>query len=238
MKTIGLIHGMSSVSTADFYRQLNAGVQQRLGGHESAELLMASVNFAVIDRCVAAQDWEQMGRYLASKAESLARAGADFLVIGSNTGHQVAAAVEQATPLPLLQVGDVVADAAAEAGVSRLGLLGTLPVMEGGYYQARLGRRGIDVLVPEAADRETTHRMVFEELTRGVFTAAARAELTRIMRDLEAAGAQAVVLGCTEFPLLVGEDDVPGLLLFDTAQLHVEATVRMALADDAPAPRS
>lgn len=232
MKTIGLIHGMSSVSTIDFYRQLNQRVKELRGGHESAELLMASVNFAVIDRCVATEDWEQMGGYLAAKAEALARAGADFLVIGSNTGHQVAAAVEAATRLPLLQVADVVADTAGELGVSRLGLLGTKPVMEGGYYQDRLGRRDIAVIVPDAADRDVTHRMVFEELTRGVFTDAARAELIRIMRKLVADGAQAIVLGCTEFPLLVSGDDVPDLVLLDTSRLHVEATVRAALADD------
>ncbi|MFI7136145.1 aspartate/glutamate racemase family protein [Nonomuraea sp. NPDC050153] len=230
MRTIGLIHGMSPASTVDFYQRLNDKVTQQLGGHESAELLMASVNFAVIERCVRTRAWDEMADYLAGKGRALERAGADFLVIGSNTGHQGASAVEAATSIPFIHIADVVADAAREVEATTLGLLGTTPVMEGDFYRDRLARRGLKVIIPPPADRELVNRIVFDELTKGVFADSTRAELVRVLRDLRAAGADAVILGCTEFSLIVGPADVPGIPLLDTTGLHVEAVVRAALA--------
>jgi aspartate racemase len=230
MKTIGLIHGMSDVATVDFYQRINDRVTELLGGHEKAELLLASVNFAVVDRCVQTQAWDELGQYLADKAHALEAAGADFLAIGSNTGYVVAPAVEKSTSLRLLHIADAVADAANTLGVKRLGLLGTKPVMAGSYYPDRLAVHGLTVITPEPEDRAFVHRAIFDELTRGQFTDTTRDAFVRLIRDLAAQGADAVVLGCTEFGLLVKQSDVPETPLLDTTQLHVEAIVRTALA--------
>lgn len=230
MKTIGLIHGMSPVSTGDFYGRLTKQANEILGGHEVPEIVMASVNFAVIDRCVQTENWPEMGSYLAAKARALEAAGADFLVIGSNTGHQVADAVEAATPLPLLHIGDVVAQAATDRGASTVGLLGTKAVTEGGYFRQRLSQRGLTVVVPDDADRNRIHSMVFDELTRGVFLESSRQELIRATNTLVHNGADVVVLGCTEFSLLVSPEQLPDTPMLDTTELYVDAVVREALA--------
>ncbi|MCX4538063.1 amino acid racemase (plasmid) [Streptomyces sp. NBC_00841] len=181
-------------------------------------------------RCVQAEAWDDLGSYLAAKARALEAGGADFLAIGSNTGHVVASAIEASTTLPLLHIADVVAGAAGRLGAQRLGLLGTRPVMEGRYYHDRLGSHGFEVIAPEVADREFVHRLIFEELTRGQSTQASRTAFTDIIGKLDAAGAEAVVLGCTEFGLLVKQSDVPETPLLDTTGLYIEAIVKEALA--------
>ncbi|MFC4121431.1 aspartate/glutamate racemase family protein [Nonomuraea zeae] len=230
MLTIGLLHGMSSVATVDYYRRINERVNERLGGHERAELLLSSVNFGVIERYVRAQEWDEAGDYLASKARGLEVAGADFIVCGSNTMHRVAPAIEAAISVPFLHIADVVAKAAHQQGVRTLGLLGTLPVMEADFYRDRLAASGLSVLVPDQVDRHLVDQVIFDELTRYIFTDQSRAQYLRIMEDLAARGADAIILGCTEITQLVSPQDFPVLPLLDSTGLHVEAIVEISLA--------
>ncbi len=229
MRTIGLLHGMSSVATGDYYRRINDGVNARLGGHERPQLLLWSVNFGDIERFVQGEDWAAAGTYLADRAARLEAAGADFLMCGSNTMHRVAAAIEAATTVPLVHIVDVLADAAEQSGARTLGLLGTRATMESDAYRDRLASRGLDLIVPDEQERAVIDRITFDELTRHVFTDSARQYFVEATRALAARGADVVVLGCTEFGLLMHEDDVPGIPLLDTTVLHVERAVDLAV---------
>ncbi len=230
MRTIGLIHGMSSVATVDFYRRVNDSFNDELGGQERPEIVMASVNFAVIERCVRTQAWAEMTDYLLGKARAVAAAGADFLVIGSNTGHVAADAIQQAVDLPFVHIGDAIADAAAGRGATTLALVGSRPVMEGDFYRRRLLDRGLDVMIPDEPDRTFVHDIVFDELAHNIFTDATRTRFASVVQQLRADGADLVVLGCTEYGLLVSDDDLAGVPVVDTTVVHVQAVVRAALA--------
>jgi aspartate racemase len=240
VQTIGVLGGMSGVATGEYYRLLNAGVNARLGGHSSADLVLYSVDFAVIERCISTKRWDDAAQYLAERARRLERAGADFVILATNTLHRVAPQLQDAIGIPLVHIVDVTADAALAAGAATLGLLGTAPVMEADFYRARFAEHGVEVIVPGEQDRALVHRVIFEELTRGVIDAESRREYVRIMRELAARGAEGIVLGCTEISLLVTADDTPGMALFDTTALHVERAVRLSLGlsvPDALAPR-
>ncbi|MGW7823612.1 aspartate/glutamate racemase family protein [Streptomyces puniciscabiei] len=238
MRTIGLLHGMSGVATADYYQRINALTNQRLGGHERAELLLSSVNFAVIERCVRTQAWDEAADYLVGKARGLERAGADFLACGSNTMHLVAPAIEAAVSIPFLHIADVIAHAAHQAGARTLGLLGTLPVMEADFYRDRLAEHGLSTLVPDQDDRTLIDRIIFDELTHNIFTDDSCAQYLRAMERLAARGAEAIILGCTEITQLIGPQDFPSLPLLDSTALHVEAIVNASLSPAAPRART
>jgi len=227
VRTIGLLGGMSSVASSEYYRLLNAGVNARLGGHASAEVLLYSVDFAVVERCIRTDAWDEAAAYLAERARRLERAGAEFLLLATNTFHRVAPQIEAAVSIPFVHIVDVVADAAAGATV--LGLLGTAPVMEADFYRARFAEHGIEVVVPDESDRALVHDTIFGELTRGVFTDRTRSEYVRIMQTMAARGAQGIVLGCTEIGLLVKAEHVPDLPLYDTTVLHTDRAVELAL---------
>ncbi|HZP66647.1 MAG TPA: aspartate/glutamate racemase family protein [Rudaea sp.] len=230
MKTIGLIGGMSWESTVPYYRLVNEGVKRRLGGLHSARLVLYSVDFHDIERMQVSGDWEAAGRALAAAARALEAAGADFVVLCTNTMHKVAPAVEAAVRVPLLHIADATAAEIRKAGVARVGLLGTRFTMEQAFYRDRLrDRHGIDVIVPPAGDREIVHRVIYDELCLGKTLDASRTQYLRIVADLVAAGAQGIVLGCTEIMLLIGPDDVP-VPAFDTTSIHAEAAVELALA--------
>lgn len=229
MRTVGVLGGMSSVASAEYYRRLNEGVNAHLGGHASAELLLYSVDFAVIEACIRAERWDQAADYLVERATRLQRGGAEFLVLATNTLHRVAAEVEAAIDIPFIHIVDVTADAVLDAGAGRLGLLGTAPVMQAAFYRSRFAARGIDVLVPSPPDQALVHRVIFEELTHGRLEDRSREEYVRIMRELADRGADGIVLGCTEISLLVSPDDVPDLALYDTTSLHVDRAVQLAL---------
>ncbi len=229
MKTIGLIGGMSWESTATYYRLLNEAVKGRLGGLHSAKVFLHSVDFHEIEAMQRAGDWAAAGQLLARAARSLESAGADFLVLCTNTMHKVAPAIESAVAIPLLHIADATGTALRASGYDVVGLLGTRFTMEQPFYRELLeGRYGLRVLVPPPGERESVHRIIFEELCLGRLVPESRAELRRIMAGLVAAGAQAIILGCTEISLLVAEGDAT-VPLFDTTALHSTSAVELAL---------
>ena len=229
MKTIGLIGGMSWESTVPYYRQINEAVKAQLGGLHSARVVLYSVDFHDIEVLQRAGDWEGAGQILVDAAKSLEAAGADFLVVCTNTMHKVAPAIEASVSIPLLHIADATAAAISSAGHSVVGLLGTRFTMEQAFYRDRLSERhGLQVVVPDAEDRAIIHRIIYEELCLGVVRAESRLEYRRIMNELARQGAQAIILGCTEITLLVGAED-SALPLFDTTAIHARAAAGRAL---------
>ena len=228
MKTMGLIGGMSWESTALYYRWINLAVQRQLGGLHSAKLVLLSVDFHEIEVLQRAGDWVAAGEILADAARSLQAAGADFLVLCTNTMHTVAPAIQAAVHIPMLHIADPTAQAIAQAGFTKIGLLGTRFTMEQAFYVDRLKQQGLQVLLPEQEDRDTVHRIIFEELCLGQTLEVSRQHYRRIMDKLVAQGAEAIILGCTEITLLVGAEDAT-VPLFDTTVLHASAAAELAL---------
>ncbi|HHQ4925912.1 TPA: aspartate/glutamate racemase family protein [Aeromonas veronii] len=232
MKCIGLLGGMSWESTVSYYQALNRGVRAQLGGLHSARVLLNSVDFAGIERLQHAGDWPATARLLAAEARKLQDGGADFLLIGTNTMHKVAPEIEAAIDIPLLHIADATAAKLLADGITRVGLLGTRFTMEQDFYKGRLQERfGLAVLVPDEAGRERVHRIIYDELCLGEIRESSRAEYLAIIEGLAAAGAEAVILGCTEIALLVG-DARAAVPLYDTTAIHAEAAVALALASD------
>ncbi len=237
MKTIGLLGGMSWESTVPYYRQINEAVKARRGGLHSAKIVLYSVDFAEIERLQHQDDWAAAGALLADAARTLERAGADFIVLCTNTMHKVAPAIEGAVKIPLLHIADPTAGAIRRAGLHRVGLLGTRFTMEQDFYRGRLaGRHGIEVLVPEADDRDLVHRVIYEELCLGRIEQASRQAYRDVMRRLVERGVQGIVLGCTEISMLVGAQDA-SVPLFDTTALHAEVAAALALGRELDLPK-
>jgi aspartate racemase len=225
MRPVGLIGGMSWESSAHYYRLINQGVRERCGGAHSAPLLMLSVDFAEIAALQHNGDWPALAARMAAAARTLADGGAEAIVLCTNTMHKVADAIGQAQPRPLLHIADAAGAAIVAAGHARIGLLGTAFTMEQPFYRERLATRfGLQVLVPDEAGRGTVHRIIYDELVRGVVRDESRAACRAIIAALVARGAEAIVLGCTEIMLLVGADDAT-VPLFDTTALHAAAAV-------------
>ncbi len=224
MRLLGVLGGMSWTSTEAYYRGLNEGVAARLGGLHSARLVLHSVDFAPVAQAQHAGDWDATTRVLGGAAAGLAAAGAEALLLATNTMHVVAGAVEEAAGIPLLHIADPTADALLAAGHRRVGLLATRFTMEEPFYVERLRDRGLEVVVPGAADRELVHRVIYDELVVDVVRDESREAYRDVVARLAAEGAEAVVLGCTEIGLLLheGDTDVP---LVDTTALHVAAGV-------------
>lgn len=233
MRTIGLLGGMSWESTAEYYRLLNELTRERLGGLHSARCVLYSVDFAEIERLQAEGRWDVAADVLSEAAKALEAAGADMLLICTNTMHKVADEVAAAVSVPLLHLADTTAAAVLGKGLRRVGLLGTAFTMEQDFYRGRLAAQGLEVLVPDAVGRSTVHRVIYEELCVGVVREESRQAYQAIIKDLVAAGAEGIVLGCTEIELLISADDSP-VPVFPTTRLHAEAAVSQALADDAP----
>lgn len=228
-RTAGVLGGMSSQSTVEYYRRLDAGVNDRLGGHAAADLLIRSVNFGVVERLIHAERWDEAGDLLAEAARGLEAGGADFVVMATNTMHRVAPAITDALSVPFVHIVDVAARAIRAAGLDTVGVLGTRATMEGAFYRDRLADHGVSVVVPDAEARTEVDRVVFEELTRGVVRDDSRESYLAVVDDLVAAGAEGVVLGCTEIELLVEQGDRPETPLFDTTALHVERAVELSM---------
>jgi len=229
LKIVGLIGGMSWESTVPYYRQINETVKERLGGLHSARIILYSLDFHEIERLQHAGDWQAAGTLLADAARALEAAGADFLVLCTNTMHKVASAIEAAVRIPLLHIADPTADEIRSAGFSAVGLLGTRFTMEQAFYKERLQERhGLKVLVPALPDREVIHRVIYEELCLGKVANESRSEYRRIMASLVEQGAEAIILGCTEISLLIGQNDAT-VPLFDTTAIHARKAAERAL---------
>lgn len=229
MKTIGVIGGMSWESSAEYYRLLNRNTKARLGGHHNARSLMVTVDFAGVEALQRAGDWNALGAQMAEAAMQLERGGAGIVLLATNTMHRVCAAIEAAIAVPFLHIADPTGAALKAAGVTRAGLLGTRYTMELDFYVGRLyERHGIEAVVPGEQDREDVHRIIYDELCHGIVKDESRRVYQRVIEDLEARGAQAVILGCTEITLLIGAGD-SALPVFDTTALHAQAAVDWAI---------
>lgn len=229
MRTIGLLGGMSWESTATYYRLINEGIKQQLGGLHSAKIIMHSVDFQPIEVCQHKGDWVQTAEILKQAALSVQVGGADFLLICTNTMHKVADEIEAVLDIPILHIADATAEVLVSHGVKRVGLLGTKFTMEQDFYKGRLVNRfGLDVLIPEKNDRESVHNIIYKELCLGDVKAASKNEYLRIVNRLVEQGAEAIILGCTEIGLLLQQDDTP-IKLFDTTVIHAEKAVSYSL---------
>jgi aspartate racemase len=228
MKTIGLLGGMSWESTELYYRLINEGVKAKLGGLHSARIAMVSVDFQEIEAMQHQGDWQGAGQALAQAAQQVEAAGADFLLICTNTMHKVAPQIQAAIQIPILHLADATARRIKAAGIKTIGLLGTNFTMEQDFYKGRLMEHGLEVLVPPKEDRDIVHRVIYDELCLGQVKEASRIAYLRIMSDLRQRGAEGVIEGCTEIVMLVQQQhtDIP---LFDTTSIHAEEAVRQAL---------
>jgi aspartate racemase len=233
MKTVGLLGGMSWESTVPYYRTINRVVGKRLGGLHSARIVLYSVDFQPIETLQHAGDWDAAAHILVDAARRLEAAGADFLVLCTNTMHRVAPQLEAAIGIPLLHVADAAAEAIRARHIRTVGLLGTRFTMEEEFYRGRLELlHGLAVLVPDTADRQEVHRVIYDELCRGEVRDESRERLVGIIEELAAGGAEGVILGCTEIGLLVGPEDSP-VPVFDTAEIHAVRAAEWALAEEA-----
>ncbi|WP_127076042.1 aspartate/glutamate racemase family protein [Rhodomicrobium lacus] len=231
MKTIGLIGGMSWESSAQYYRIINQGVRERMGGVHSARILMFSVDFAHIERLQHDGDWASLTAEMIDAAKRLERGGADFLLLCTNTMHRTADEVAASVSIPLLHIADPTGERVRAAGYTRIGLLGTAFTMEQTFYKDRLSSRfGLEVLVPDETDRSLVHDVIYRELVAGRVNDASRRAYREIMARLVERGAQAIIMGCTEIMLLISEEDC-SVPLFDTTTIHARAAITRALDD-------
>ncbi len=231
MKTIGLIGGMSWESTALYYRLLNEGIKKKLGKLHSAKIALVSVDFQEVEVLQHRGEWEQAGALLADAAQGVEAAGADFVLICTNTMHKVASRVQEAVTIPLLHLADATAKRIQSNGYETIGLLGTRFTMEEDFYRGRLtSQHGLEVIVPAAGDRELVHRVIYDELCQGKTDDGSRREYLRIIEQMHAEGAQGVIEGCTEIGMLVQQEHT-SVPLFDTTTIHVEEAVELALMD-------
>lgn len=232
-KTIGVLGGMSNQATGEYYRLLNEGLNARLGGWDNGEIVVVSVNFGNIEHFVRQGLWDEARAYLSGKVDRLERAGADVILCVSNTMHRVVEPIMAGRDTPFIHIADPTGAAIRRAGLARVGLLGTLPVMRSAELAARYAERfGGEIVVPDAADAATVDRVIFDQLVRRDLRPESKADYLRVVADLRRAGAQGVILGCTEIFLLIGQDDLPGFPVFDTTALHVAAAVEFALGAD------
>ncbi len=231
MKTIGILGGSSDQATAEYYSRINKAVNARLGGWHTAQILIYSMDFATSEHFVRNGLWDEAAEYLSDKALRLERAGADLLLCVSNTLHRAADRFASATRVPFLHIVDPTAKAIREAGLHRVALLGTKPVMSLDFLKRRYVEKfGIDIVVPPQDEMNRLDQIIFDELCRGIFTRSARQVYLDSIDALRARGAEGVILGCTEIPLLIAQQDRPEFPMFNTLALHVEAAVEFALA--------
>ena len=230
MKTIGLIGGMSWESTQGYYKAINEGIKDKLGGLHSAKIAMVSVDFAEIEHMQHNDDWDGCARALETVAKNVEAAGADCLLICTNTMHKVAPQVEAALTIPLIHIADATGQALLKSSISKVGLLGTAFTMEQDFYKGRLTSKfGLDVITPNAEDRAEVHRIIYEELCTGILREESKSHYLKVIDQLYADGAEAVILGCTEIGLLVQQENTE-VQLFDTTAIHASAAVYFSLA--------
>ncbi|MGI4799040.1 MAG: aspartate/glutamate racemase family protein [Janthinobacterium lividum] len=233
MKRIGILGGSSDQATTDYYQRLNKAAGARLGGWNTAELIITSMNFAFSEHCVRHGRWTEMGDYLADRASALERGGADFYLCVSNTLHRTADRFTRDISIPFLHIVDPTAQAIVNQGLRRVALLGTKPVMSMDFMKSRyLENFGVEIMTPSSDQQDIVDRIIFDELCRGQFTSASKKIYLDIIDDLADRGADGIILGCTEIPLLVTQADRPALPMFDTAGLHVDAAIDLAIRSD------
>ena len=231
MRTVGLIGGMSWESTLEYYRIINQAVSRKLGGFHSAKILLYSVDFEEIENLMQESNWEEIGRRIGEAATTLEGAGADLLLLCTNTVHKVADRIEQATTVPFIHIADATGEAVRSKGLRQVGLLGTRYTMELDFYKTRLIEKfGLNTLIPSEPDRIIVNDIIFNELCRGVIDEKSKAQFLRIMDGLIADGAEGIILGCTEIPLLIAPEDSP-VPLFDTTLIHALRAVEYALGE-------
>lgn len=229
MKTLGLLGGMSWESTVTYYQIINETIKKELGGLHSAKLLLYSVDFAEIEAYQAHGAWDRSAEVLGAAAQNLQAAGAEYIVICTNTMHKVAPQIQERISIPIIHIADATADALLGAGIKTVALLGTKYTMTQDFYKDRLIARGIEVLIPDAGDIEEVNRIIYEELCCGIISANSRAKYVQIMQSLQACGAEGVILGCTEIGLLIRQEDSP-LPVFDTTVIHATKAAQMAIS--------
>jgi len=231
MKTIGLIGGMSWESSSEYYRIINQSIRERLGGTHSARSVMVSLDFSEIEALQAAGDWQAATEMMIQTAQQVQRAGADFVLICTNTMHKMADAVSAEIQIPLLHIADATAQAIKAQGLEKIGLLGTHYTMEQDFYRGRLEEKhGLQILIPNQKGRTVVHQVIYEELVQGVIRPTSKTKYILIMQELIEQGAQGIILGCTEIGLLIKSGDV-AVPIFDTTQIHAEAAVTEALRE-------
>ncbi|MES2673710.1 MAG: aspartate/glutamate racemase family protein [Pseudomonadota bacterium] len=225
MKTVGLLGGMSWESTAGYYKAINEGVKSKLGGLHSAQIAMVSVNFDPIEKLQKQGDWDAAALILSDAAKKIEAAGADFLIICTNTMHKVAPQIEQAINIPILHIADATAEVIIENKIKTVGLLGTAFTMEQDFYKGRLqDKYGLNVIIPNSEDRKIVHSVIYNELCIGKIELSSKQEYLRIINELSARGAEAVILGCTEIGMLVKQLET-NVTLFDTTVIHANRAV-------------
>lgn len=229
MKKIGLIGGMSWESTVDYYKILNSEVKKRLGTPHSAEIIMHSVDFAEIERLQAAGDWEELSSKMINLAKKLEKAGADMILICANTMHQMAPAVQAELEIPLLHIADAAAEKIKADGLNKVALLGTKYTMEGDFYKKRINDKyQIEVIIPKSEERDFIHQAIYQELVNGILKEETREKFKQIIERLKEQGVEGIILGCTEIPLLIKDQD-SSIPVFNTTKLHAKKAVKMAL---------
>ncbi|NEW04955.1 aspartate/glutamate racemase family protein [Paenibacillus sp. SYP-B3998] len=231
MKTIGLIGGLSWESTTEYYRHINRIMNERLGSLHSAKCLLYSLDFEEIVKLQERGDWEEATRIMVESARILEKGGADVVVICTNTMHKMADEVQAAIRIPLLHIVDVTAERIKKQGLTKVGVLGTRYTMEQAFYRERLNRHGIEVIIPESDERDLIHGVLRNELFKGNCLPESRAKFIAIIERLHAQGAEGIVLGCTEIPLLIQQQDTR-IPLFDTTRIHAEESVEFAIASN------
>ena len=229
MKTIGLIGGISWLSTIDYYRLLNQKINEQLGGVHSAQILLSSVNFDEVKRLTLADDWNGLANMMSREANRLQLAGADCILIGANTMHNIAEAVQASIRIPLINIAVETGKEIQKLQLKKIALLGTKYTMQLPFYKNILAKQGIETIVPNDAEMEYINTVIYEEMGKGVFLPERKTEIVRIIGQLKNEGAEGVILGCTEIPILIKQQDSP-IPVFDTAAIHVEAAVRFALS--------
>ena len=236
MKTIGMIGGMSWESSIEYYRIINETVRTELGGFHSAKSMMVSVEFAEIEALQHQDRWDEAAKILIAAARSLESGGADFTIICTNTMHKLYDKIQQSVRIPLLHIADATAERIKAQGIQKIALLGTRFTMEENFYKGRLIEKyGLEVIIPGSEDMENIHRIIYDELCAGIIQLDSKQKYTDIIRRLVKAGAEGIILGCTEIGLLVKQEDSP-VPLFDTTEIHAKAAVKYALADEMRSP--
>ena len=230
-RTLGIIGGMSWESTQSYYRLINEGIKAKLGNLHSADLLIHSVDFAPIGELQAQGKWEELGDVMVNSGKRLQAAGAQGLLIATNTMHKVAEQVQAATNLPLIHIADATADAIKQQGFTKIALLGTQFTMTEDFYKQRLIDAGLQVLIPDTDARAEVHRIIYDELCQGQLLATSRQYYTQVINELAAQGAEGVILGCTEIGLLISQADSP-IPVFDTTAIHAAAAVQFLLGNE------